>query len=273
MSRIAALLAVLAGCGGVPARFDGGIKEPLGIDGGRLLVSARLDGTPSVLVVDTAASITALSTITAQRLGVEATSSTHINQNIAAQIGMLRSLSIGVADHADVPVAIVDMPNARDSDVKFDGILGLDVLARHDLLLDLSSRTLALHPPGTFARTPITSQMDRVDIEHGPHGLILMEVTFGDRAPIPAILDLGAPNSVVNNAAAVMLGAKRPAFEPRDLRVGSVELDTRYILIRDLPLFERLGLNQRRAMLIGSDVFENRALAIAFSEGAAFVSR
>jgi hypothetical protein len=196
-----------------------------------------------------------------------------INGKISAPVGIVRSLSIGVADHADIQVAIIDMPNARGSAVEFDGILGLDVLARHDLVLELSNRTFALHPPGTLVRTQIASQMERIDIVNGPHGLIMMEAAFGNGSPIPAILDLGAPTSVVNNAAAVMIGAKRPAFQPEDLRVDGVELAAGYVLVRDLGLFQRLGLGRRPAMLLGSDVFENRSLAIAFRDGAAFVSR
>jgi len=273
MHWILVLVAIMVGCAGAPPHFEGGIREPLAIKHGRLLIAARLDGKPTILVVDTGASITSLSTAAARRLGVEGTHQTEINQKISAQLGMLRTLSIGVSEHADVPVVIVDLPNARDSNVKFDGILGLDVLARHDLVLDLSRRTFTLHPPGTFARMPITAQMQRIDISKVQHGLIMMQVTFGDHPPIPAFLDLGAPNSVVNNAAAKMLGARGPAFRPRDVRIGGAEITGRYFLVRDLSVFKYLGLSSQPAMLIGSDVFENRSLAIAFSDRVAYLSR
>ncbi len=267
------LTTLLVACSAVPPHFDGSMKESLAVEGGRLLVAAKLDGVRSILVVDTAASITSLSTQTAERVGVEAISNTEINQELSAQLGVLRSLSIGVSEHADLTVAIVDLPNAVDSEVKFDGVLGLDVLSRHDLLLDMPRRTFTFDPPGTFERTPARQSMQRVDISTGQYGLIMMEVTFGDHPPIPAILDLGAPSSVVNNAAAQMLGVPRPAFRPQDLRVGTVGLDVGYILVRDLPLFDRLGMANHPVMLIGSDVFENRSLAIAFRDRAAYVSR
>src|SRR5438067_7599517 len=129
------LMAAIAGCHGPPPQFAGGALAPLDIDGGRLVVSARLDGKPYRMVLDTGASITSISTEAARELGIEAVGDTQINDHIPAKLGVLHSLSIGVAEHADVTVVIVDMPNARDSAVAFQGILGLDVLAHHDIVL------------------------------------------------------------------------------------------------------------------------------------------
>jgi len=267
-----ALVALLA-CQGQPPQFAGGVLAPLDIEGGRLLVSAKLDGQPRTLVLDTGASITSISTATARDLGIETEGEMAINDHISAKLGVLKSLSIGLADHADVPVAIVDMPNARDSAVKFHGILGLDVLARHDVVLDFAHHTLALYPPGATVATTRGPTMARIEFQHAEHGLMVFEVAFGNHPAIPAILDLGAPTSVINGPAAQALGVKRPAFRPPPFEVGGVALVTKYMLIRDLPTFQRFGLANRPAVLLGSDVFKGKALVIAYRDRIAFLSR
>ncbi len=272
MRYILALVAVVA-CQGPPPQFAGGALAPLDIEGGRLLVSAKLDGQQRTMVLDTGASITSISTATAAELGVEIKGEMAINDHLTAKLGVLKSLSIGLAEHADVTVAIVDLPNARDSAVKFDGIIGLDVLARHDVVLDFNHRTIALYPPGTTVMNTRGPTMARIELQHGSHGLMMFDVTFGNHAPIPAILDLGAPTSVINGPAAAALGVKRPAFRPPPLDVGGVALGTKYMLIRDLPTFQRFGLADRPAVLLGSDVFKGKALVIAYRDRIAFLSR
>jgi len=268
------LLLVLVSCGGA-TRLDGGIREPMHVTKGRLLVSAKLSGKPGVFVVDTGASITSLSTSAARRLGIAPLGPTDINGTLPAQIGIVKTLEIGAVQYDDVPVAIVDLPNAQGSRVHFDGVLGLDILKRHDLVLDLASRTISLHPPGTLARESIiTSRMERVGISHGHEGLILMQVQFDGHPPMPAFLDLGAPTSVLNVRAAKMLGLRGPGrTRIRSMMIGNVDVRPPHVLVENLSAFDLLGLAKRPAMLIGSDVFEDRVLAIAFRDRVAFVSK
>ncbi len=274
MRWILSLLVVLVGCAG-PPRLDGGIREPMHVTKGRLLVSAKLSGQPIVFLVDTGASVTSLSTAAARRLGIHPLGPTDINGTLPAQHGIIKQLEIGAEQYDDVPVVIVDLPNARDSRVQFDGILGLDILTRHDLVLDLARRTISLHPIGTLARESIiTSQMERVGISHGHKGLILMQVQFDDHPPMPAFLDLGAPISVINVQAALMLGMHGPGHTRiHSMMIGNVDVRPRHMLVQNLPAFDILGLSKRPAMLIGSDVFEDRVLAIAFRDRVAFLSK
>jgi hypothetical protein len=267
------LIAAIAGCHGPVPQFAGGGLAPLDTDGGRLVVSARLDGKPYRMVLDTGASVTSISTAAARELGIKVVGTTQINDHIPAKLGVLRSLSIGVVEHADVTVVIVDMPNARDSAVAFQGILGLDVLSHHDVVLDFGRRTLALYPAGTPVLRRRDASMARIEFQRGSHGLLVFQIVFRGRPPIPAILDLGAPTSVINGAAAAALGVRRPAFRPPPLELGGVELGTPYMLIRDLPVFARFGLADRPAILLGSDVFKDRALVIAYRDRVAFLSR
>ncbi len=267
------LVLVLAACGGAPPRFSGGVLAPLEIRGERLLVSVKIDGKPRVMVLDTGASITAISTATARDLGIAVESTTQINGHLSAGVGTIKSLEIGLADHENVKVAIVDMPNARDSSVHFDGILGLDVLATHDLVLDFRRSTLALYPSGAMMDHDLLPEMTRIALQRGSHGLMMLDVTIGNQPPMTAMLDLGAPITVVNQAAADQLGITQPMFRAPSVSVGNVQLARRAMLVRDLPVFERAGLSHQPAVLLGSDVFARRSLVISVRDRVAMLSR
>ncbi|MBA2544025.1 MAG: aspartyl protease family protein [Deltaproteobacteria bacterium] len=263
---------VLAACSGAPPRFSGGILAPIEIRGERLLVTALIDGKPRVMVLDTAASITAISTRAARELGIEVIAETTINGHIPAQVGLIKSLSIGLANHRNVEVAIVDLPNARDSSVPFDGVLGLDILARHDVVLDFRNRTIALYPSGAIVENALLPGMARVALQRDSRGLMRLDVKIGDHPPMRALLDLGAPITVINHAAAKVLGVSRPMFQVPSMTVGNVQLARRTMLVRELPVFERAGLVDQPAILLGSDVFKDRALAIGYRDRMAMLS-
>ncbi len=272
MHRLIVLL-VIAACSGAPPRFSGGALAPLEIRGERLLVTAKIDGQSRVMVLDTGASITSLSTVAARELGIQSEGVARINDQIDAGLGVIKKLSIGLADHANVQVAIVDMPNARDSAIKFDGILGLDVLGRHDLVIDFRSSTVALYPSGAILQHALMPEMARIALSRNAHGLMMLDVKIGDHPPILAMLDLGAPITVINPAAAKLLGVTRPMFRVPSMTVGNVELARRTMLVKDLPAFERAGIADRPAILLGSDMFANRALVIGYRDHVAMLSR
>jgi hypothetical protein len=87
------------------------------------------------------------------------------------------------------------------------------------------------------------------------------------------MLDLGAPITVVNQAAAQQLGITQPMFRVRSMTVGNVQLARRTMLVKDLPAFERAGLADRPAILLGSDVFAKRSLVIGYRDRVAMVAR
>lgn len=270
---VLAIAVAAASCQASAPRFAGGALSPIAIEGDRVLVTAHIDGKPRVMVIDTAASITSLSTTAARELGISFDGFTRINDTVHAGLGTVKSLSVGLADHANVQVAIVDMPNARDSAVKFDGILGLDILGNHDVVLDFKRRTLALYPAGAIVQNRLMPGMARVDLQRGSYGLMTLDVQIGNKAPpIRAILDLGAPTTVINRAAAYMLDVRKPIFRPRSIAVGGVDLARRAMVVRDLPVFARFGLANRPALLLGSDVFQDRSLVIGFRDRVAMLS-
>lgn len=242
----------------------GGASERLEIAStGHLLVPARIDGRPYMMVLDTGANITSLSTRVARDLAITSTGSIAINNTIRVPTGTIRELAISGIAHRDLPIAIVDLPEAPQG---VAGILGLDVLARHDIVVDFPERELTVYPAGTL----VSSRGDLVPLEYGANGLILLDVSLDGRKGIPAMLDLGAPVSVLNRPAGVLVGARGPLVHIA-ARTGDARLEPVRALVRDLGTFHRLGLARRPALVLGSDTFADRVLAISYRDRVARV--
>jgi hypothetical protein len=258
----------------------GGASQRLAIGAsGHLLVSATIDGRPYVLVLDTGANITSLSTRAVGELQIAPTGSMEINHTIIVPTGIVRSLVISGVDHDNVPIAVVDHPAAIPGEA--DGILGLDVLARHDIVVDFPAGEFRLYPAGTLARSP----GELVSFGYSASGLIMLDLVLdldsalpsadaarSDRTRIPAMLDLGASVSVLNRSAGALIGARGSATRML-ARTGDTHLEPVRALVRDLGTFARLGMADRPAILLGTDVFEDRVLALSCRDRLAFVSR
>jgi hypothetical protein len=246
----------------------GGASESLDTTEGYLFVRATVDGKPAVFVVDTGASITALTQLGAAKLGVTASGREVVNGGTVAT-SVVRSLSIAGVDYANVRVAIVNVPAARRLGSRIDGILGLDVLTRSDVVIDLARDTLHLHPAGTIARN--ANGMVRVPFRPSPHGLIVFDVKMRKTA-MPALLDTGSPITYVNEPAA----PGRRSLRISKLRVADTTLygSSYFMLVQNLTAFAGQGLDGARpAMLLGADFFDNRILAISYRDRVAFISR
>jgi aspartyl protease len=242
-----------------------GASQKLAIaSSGHLLVTAAIEGRPYVLVLDTGANVTSLSTEAAHELGIAATGSMRINDTILAPTGTVHSLAISGVTHDDMSVVIVDIPDALASGAK--GVLGLDFLAQHDIVIDFADEEFGVYPAGMVA----SSGRDLVRLAYGAHGLILMNVVL-DRTTVPAMLDLGAPVSVLNSSAGHLIGARRNLTRIV-ARTGDTTFGPVPMLVRDLGTFRRLGLTRQPAIVLGTDVFEDRVLAISYRDRVAFVS-
>ncbi|HLL21005.1 MAG TPA: retropepsin-like aspartic protease [Kofleriaceae bacterium] len=264
MLRLVLVLAVIA-CRPPPPEVPGGARAALQLSNGHWLVRVHGNGQPLTFVVDTAASISAVRGAVAARLGVAATGHTIVNGRAAATTTL--DLAIGGVPHRAVRVAVVDLPELAYRP-RVDGILGIDVLSQHDIVLDLHRRQLALHPRGSIA----PREMTRVPIERTVDGLVVVQVTIaGDR--YPAVLDLGSPNSYLSRAAAAHLNQRRETVWGRTLGIGfgDAELVMRGVVVEDLPNFRRFGLG-RPVVLLGSTTFRGRTVAISFADRAAYLS-
>ncbi|MFN0248428.1 MAG: aspartyl protease family protein [Kofleriaceae bacterium] len=268
-ARWAFVVVAVAACSRIPRSTPppGGASQKLHMaTSGHLLVTARIDDRSYPLVLDTGASVTSISTRAARELGIEHTGTMTINDTIVAPTGTVGSFALSGVEHESLPIVIVDMPDALATGAQ--GILGLDVLAQHDIVVDLAIEEFGVYPAGSLASSPTD---DRVTIEYGANGLILLDVTLDDKSPIPAMLDLGATVSVLNRSAGALVGA-RGGSTHMAARTGDIELAPVRALVRDTGTFTRLGLAYTPAIVLGNDVFENRRLVISYRDRVASVS-
>src|SRR5687768_13430904 len=86
----------------------GGASQKLDVaSSGHLLVSVLIEGRPYVLVLDTGANVTSLSTRVVRELGIETTGTMEINNSLVAPTGTVRKLEISGVDHENVPIVVV----------------------------------------------------------------------------------------------------------------------------------------------------------------------
>jgi hypothetical protein len=213
-----------------------------------------------VFVLDTGASITSLTPAAARRFSIRATDATTINTELPAGTATVASLEVGGFVHEQVKVAIVDMPLAAELGSRIDGIIGLDVLGQHDIVIDFARRTLALHAPGTLVRQAVPSSVVRVPFRRGQRGVIELPATLAG-VSVPAVLDLGSSYNLTN-------GTGRTTGR---VRIGTAAVSGRFFPI-DGATFVRLGYAGRSALVIGSGAFEGRMIAIAYRDQVAFIS-
>ena len=253
-----ALLVAIAGCASLPPTIPGGSVAPLESGDEKWLVRGHVDGHPAVFVLDTGATITSLTTAAARRFSIRATDATTINAQYPAGTATV-GLEVGGLVHEPVRVAIVDMPLAAELGARIDGIIGLDVLGQHDIVIDFARRTLALHAPGTLVRQALPQTVTRVHFRRGQRGVIELPATLAG-ATLPAVLDLGSSYNLTNGTTATA-----------NVHIGTAAVSGRFFPL-DGEMFVRLGYVDRPALVIGSGAFEGRMIAIAYRDQIAFIS-
>ena len=159
-----------------------------------------------------------------------------------------------------------------------DGLVGLDVLGRFRLDLNIAARKVRLRPSGpdvvevgtaSHRATRLPSH-DR-PARHGRFGVLILRGE-AESLPIDVFVDTGAQYSIGNLALLAAIGGDRAGLERvtvygvtgqilaaasgrvRDLRLGTQRLGPTPLLFADLHAFDVLDLVERPALLIGADL-------------------
>lgn len=160
-----------------------------------------------------------------------------------------------------------------------DGLVGLDVLGRFRLDMDIARRSIRLTPSGPDV-VPVGSagyQATRLRSQgrparHGRFGQLILAEASADGVPVEVFVDTGAQYSIGNLALLSAVGGDRAGLERvtvygvtgqtlaagsgriADLRLGTRRLGPTPLLFADLHAFEVLELAGRPALLIGADL-------------------
>ena len=168
--------------------------------------------------------------------------------------------------------------------IRYDGVIGTDLLERYDVRIDGPGREIRLYQPG---RSPRSAGLGpSIPMDDLGRSLVHFTVRVNGRE-IGAILDTGAPYTVLNTAAALASGVKLTgapfSLAPRGIgfqtvgavpaRLASLDLGTTHFpgvdaVVSELAMFEALGLSHRPLMIVGAPIVEACEILVSRARGA-----
>jgi predicted aspartyl protease len=273
----------------------------LRVEDGRLVVQVAIDGvTGRRFIIDTAAESSAITRSLAERLEPDAS---RIERVRVVGVGGARLMatvalrSLALADTALTGVRAVVIDDALLGNGRYDGLLGNDVLRRFDVEIDVRGELLRLWSGSAPAETAsgmgpsagaagADDSLVALPMTSPRAGFVAFDAALAG-ARVRAILDTGAPVSLLNWKAAGLAGVTRSTPGVRERTGGTARLDgaatvthqyafeglafgstafPRTVLrIADLPLFEVAGLAAEPAMIVGVDVLRACRVLLAYS--------
>ena len=246
----------------------------------RIGVEVDLDGRKALFVIDTGAERSAVSDRLAQALDLPPGPPVLVHGITTAQMTptvRLPHLAFSERRFADLvlPVFPYGLLGA-------DGLLGLDVLSRFRLTLDLRRRRVMMAASGadvvrrglSFGGRASRVGLDITDVRSGRFSQLILTQVTADDIPAAAFIDSGAQYSIGNRALMRALDSRLGRVERPLLRVYGVigqsllvrsgavtnlrlarrDLGATPLLFGDLHAFRILNLIDRPALLLGADV-------------------
>lgn len=243
-------------------------------------------------IVDTAASETLLTDRIIAELGLngrgEPAELAGATGRSAILFYRLRSLRLGTREYRSL--GAYSFPRLA-APVEADGLIGADVLRRHVVEFDMPGQRLRLFDH----RTDFTRANDRwavVPFHERADGLLIVPVSIG-RITMPALLDTGAVQNIVNHEAARQLGltlfpdsdSREPItgvsghvqdmnqLEISRFRIGDFNFGASRVGITDLAVFDTLEISDGPAMLLSADALTDRRFIIDYPRNRLLIER
>ncbi len=231
------------------------------------------------LVLDTGAGRTVLADTVVRDLNLPAGPPVLVHAITSAEV--LPTVRLAQLDFAGRRFNDLVCPVVSRDLLAADGLLGLDVLSRYRLSLDLARRRVSMRPSGTdvFDNSPAFGSASRltregVRAEIGRFGQLILPTARAGGITLSAFIDTGAQYSIGNLALLRAVSAGRAEQPGRDVEVYGVtgqvltarerevdglqianrDLGPTPLLFADLHAFEALDLIEDPALLIGADI-------------------
>jgi hypothetical protein len=264
------------------------------------LTPVAINGVAGTFILDTGASMTAVTPDAVARFGLALDEWTATTMRGVGGIERRRNADPrsvefgGIALHrnglaGDSTLRVVTMPRAMVSGQTIDGVLGRDFLSVFDLDLDFPNRTLTLYGvrdcAGRFL--PWTAAYLSVPVESPTSKALVVPVEL-DGVPLRALLDSGASQTLVAapGMARLGLGLDRLSGDKSEVvsGIGSHTVTVWRHQFRELriggetfpsPLFPvtPIQLSPINDMLLGADWLMNRRIWISYATSQLFVAR
>lgn len=249
---------------------------------GHVLVPVSIDGEPvRPFVLDTAASQTVLDPgeYPAQA-GASPPAGGHAvahgaHGGVNARPTRVNSIALRELVQKDQLALFMEVKQlTRGKEPDFAGVLGMPFLSRYRVDLDYPRRSLRFDAassdrPSCDICTPDAAIPVRPTIA----GLPTVTVTVNGRS-MPALLDTGAASTILNEAAALMLGLAGPVDEERTMDVALAiggEPAMRHAVRRiALPVFTTLRLDAEPAIILGIDYLGRGRMVLDMANNSAW---
>jgi hypothetical protein len=258
---------------------------------GWFIVPVTVDGDVDLeFIVDTGAGISAVSRSTLERLERSPSSSARAQGAGGAQelpLARLGSLAVSALRSYNQQVLVLEdgvlTPQVPGDPAPYDGVLGADVLADYDVLLDPVGGVLRLLSPEDAGSTSLPPLADPIPLWRIAGPILGHDVEING-AVMPAILDTGSRRVVVSpraarNARATALpgtarsgragvGPEELRWEDVDLaqvRAGTTDLGSVAAQVGALPIFRSLGFGDRAVVLFGNPALRGCPVLISYS--------
>ena len=233
----------------------------------RMTVAVRLGGRgPFRFLVDTGATRTVVSSAVAAALGLSSGPLARLHSTTGTSLvrtAIVPQLELGPGRVRRVEAALLEA-----SHMGADGIIGVDSLRSEKVVFDFRTRLISIIPAKQRVRDEQGTIVVRGKLRQGH---LIVTTATANRVPLTAILDTGSEITMGNGAlrgaleARGRLGAAMPismksvtgeilvgeAFHMRNVTIGEAQLHDLMVLFAASPIFHRLGLDDRPAMLIG----------------------
>lgn len=258
------------------AEFSNAARQEYLIDNStRMTVPVRINGSdPVPFIVDTGSERTIIAHELAQSLALEAGPPL-----VLATVGgreEVGSFLIDNLDMATIKVADLEAPALARQNLGAFGLIGIDSLEDHKLLLDFrGGRMDVLKSKKGRSKTKVEDGMIIVTAKRKAGRMILSSAKIDGRK-IDIILDTGAQTSIANTAMRKKLrSSNRGALHPvtmrsvtgdvitgdltqiRDIEISGLSINNLPIIMTDNNyVFDVLGLNERPAILLGMDAMK-----------------
>ena len=262
---------------------------------GHVLTPVLLNGTgPYDFVVDTCASASVLVAGMAERLGLASAGSHQAEIRGASGTGsgaLFRLDRIEVDGRARGPMTLTSLPAPPAGPPPWAGVIGVDVLADYVAEFDVPGGRFRLHDPatdlaaaGTWAQLPFVRNQA---------GFPVLQGTLDGR-PLRVLFDTGARRTLINWAAARLLGlasgdpslaqaepvrgaTQQPIMAVKrsfgTIVIGGLAIPAGEITIADLPVFGPLGWTEAPAMILGIDKMGAYRFAVDYPRSRLLVAR
>jgi hypothetical protein len=246
----------------------------------RLTVEVGVNGTgPYRFVVDSGADTSVIGSRLAVALRLPAGSPVLLNSMTESR--QVARVLVGTLQLGPTAFTGLELPSLDEHDVGATGMIGLDALVEQRLMLDFEARKISVDDarrpaPRMDGEIVVTARLKRGQ-------LILTQVT-ANRLQLDAVIDTGSEITIGNRALRdhIVRGQRYKLQKievtgvtgntmsldlavVRELRIGGVVLSNVPIAFAEVPPFEVFGLQDRPALLLGTDLMENfRRISLDF---------